>query len=184
MRGSRGRRLSRVPVDMTHLLVALVVVWVAAKAGGEAATRIGQPAVLGELLAGVLVGPGVLGLVHETEVLHALAEIGVILLLFEVGLESNLDELLKAGAQSVAVAVAGVVTPFVAGFVTMRAFGYPTLVAVFAVALAAVADLLGLATRRSSARSPRASRSRGRSAASASRSACARWRISSSPSSS
>src|SRR5688500_8046879 len=118
-------------MDTTHLLVALVVVWVGAKAGGEAATRIGQPAVLGELVAGVLVGPGVLGLVHETDVLHALAEIGVILLLFEVGLESDLDELLKAGAQSIVVALVGVVTPFVCGFATVRAFGYPTLVAVF-----------------------------------------------------
>jgi Kef-type K+ transport system membrane component KefB len=118
-------------MDTTHLLTTLVVVWLAAKIGGEAATRIGQPAVLGELLAGVLVGPGVFGLVHDSEVLHALAEIGVILLLFEVGLESDLDELLKAGTQSTAVAVTGVVAPFVLGFATMRAFGHPTLVAVF-----------------------------------------------------
>ena len=56
--------------------------------------RIGQTAVLGELLAGVIIGPGVLGLVHESEALHVLAELGVLILLFEVGLESDLGELL------------------------------------------------------------------------------------------
>jgi Kef-type K+ transport system membrane component KefB len=84
--------------------------------------------------------------VHESEVLHALAEIGVILLLFEVGLESNLDELLRAGAQSIAVAVVGVVMPFVCGFAAMRAFGYPTVVAVFGGA-ALTATSVGITAR-------------------------------------
>jgi len=133
-------------MDTTHLLVTLIVVWLGAKVGGEAATRIGQPAVLGELVAGVLVGPGALGLVHDSEVLHALAEIGVILLLFEVGLESDLDELLEAGAQSTVVAFTGVVAPFVLGFATVRAFGYPTLVAVFGGA-ALTATSVGITAR-------------------------------------
>jgi Kef-type K+ transport system membrane component KefB len=133
-------------MDTAHLLATLVVVWLAAKAGGETATRLGQPAVLGELLAGVLVGPGVLGLVQDSEVLHALAEIGVILLLFEVGLESDLDELLKAGPQSTVVALIGVVAPFVLGFVTMRLFGHPTLVAVFGGA-ALTATSVGITAR-------------------------------------
>ncbi len=55
--------------------------------------RIGQTAVLGELLAGVLIGPGGLGLVHDSDALHALAELGVLILLFEVGLESDLNQL-------------------------------------------------------------------------------------------
>ncbi len=133
-------------MDTTSLLTTLLVVWLAAKAGGEAAARAGQPPVLGELVAGVIVGPGVLGLVHDSDVLHALAEIGVILLLFEVGLESDLDELTKAGTQSTAVAVTGVLAPFVLGFATMRLFGHPTLVAVFAGA-ALTATSVGITAR-------------------------------------
>ena len=133
-------------MDTTGLLVALAVIWVAARVGGETASRFGQPAVLGELVAGVLLGPGVLGLVHESDVLHALAEIGVILLLFEVGLESDLDELIKAGTQSTLVALAGVVTPFLLGFATMRAYGYPALIAVF-VGAALTATSVGITAR-------------------------------------
>src|SRR5712692_12120410 len=92
--------------------------------------RIGQTAVLGELLAGVIIGPGVLGLVHESEMLHALAELGVLILLFEVGLESDLDELLKAGFQATLVAGVGVILPFTAGFAVVHWLGHPPLLAI------------------------------------------------------
>ena len=118
-------------MEFRELLLGLVLVWLAAKLAGEGMERIGQTAVLGELLAGVLLGPGVLGLVHESEALHALAELGVLILLFEVGLESDLDELLKAGLQATLVAVVGVILPFAAGYAVMHWFGYPPLVAVF-----------------------------------------------------
>ncbi len=116
---------------MSELLLGLVLVWLSAKMAGEGMERIGQTAVLGELLAGVIIGPGVLGLVHESEVIHALAELGVLILLFEVGLESDLDELLKAGPQATLVAVVGVVLPFAAGFGVMHWLGHPPLLAVF-----------------------------------------------------
>jgi Kef-type K+ transport system membrane component KefB len=93
--------------------------------------RIGQTAVLGELLAGVLIGPGGLGLVHESDALHALAELGVLILLFEVGLESDLNQLLRAGAQATLVAVVGVALPLALGFGVMRWFGHSALLAVF-----------------------------------------------------
>ncbi len=93
--------------------------------------RIGQTAVLGELLAGVIVGPGVLSLVHDSEVLHALAELGVLILLFQVGLESDLDGLLRAGVQATLVAVVGVVIPFGAGFALMAWLDHPPLLAIF-----------------------------------------------------
>jgi two-component system, NtrC family, sensor kinase len=80
-------------MEFRELLLSLILVWLAAKAAGEGMERIGQTAVLGELLAGVIIGPGVLGLVHESEALHALAELGVLILLFEVGLESDLHDL-------------------------------------------------------------------------------------------
>jgi Kef-type K+ transport system membrane component KefB len=118
-------------MEVRELLLGLVLVWFAAKVAGEGMERIGQTAVLGELLAGVIIGPGVLGLVHESEALHALAELGVLVLLFEVGLESDLGDLLRAGIQAALVALVGVVAPFAVGFGIMQGLGYSALVAVF-----------------------------------------------------
>src|SRR4029453_17916327 len=118
-------------MDLRELLLGLVLVWVAAKAAGEGMERIGQTAVLGELLAGGIIGPGGLGLGRETTVLHALAELGVLILLFEVGLESDLDELLQAGLQATLVAAVGVIIPFAAGFALMNWLGHPSLVSIF-----------------------------------------------------
>ncbi len=118
-------------MELRELLTALLVAWLGAKLLGELAERLGQPAVVGELLAGVLIGPGVFGLVHESAVLHALAEIGVILLLFEIGLESDLGELLRAGPQSAVVALVGMACPFTAGWMLARWSGESTAVAVF-----------------------------------------------------
>jgi Kef-type K+ transport system membrane component KefB len=87
--------------------------------------------VLGELLAGAVIGPGLLGLVHESEVLHALAGLGMLILIFEVGLESDLHDLLRAGLQATLVALVGVAVPFAAGYGVMHARGYEGLVAVF-----------------------------------------------------
>jgi Kef-type K+ transport system membrane component KefB len=104
------------------ILRALAVILAAAKLGGDLATRAGQPAVLGELVAGVLLGN--LALVgvpwadsFKTNVtLDILAQLGVIILLFEVGLESTVRDMLKVGLTSLLVAVLGVVTPFVLGW--------------------------------------------------------------------
>jgi Na+:H+ antiporter len=118
-------------MEFRELLIGLAIVWVSAKAAGEVMERFGQPAVLGELLAGVVIGPGALGLVHDSPVLHGLAELGVLILLFEVGLDSDLGELLEAGVQATAVALVGVVLPFLLGVAVMRALGDSWLVAVF-----------------------------------------------------
>jgi len=118
-------------VELGGLLLGLVIVWLAAKLAGEGMERLGQTAVLGELLAGVIIGPGALGLVRESEILHALAEIGVIILLFEIGLESDLGELLRAGLQSTVVALIGIACPFALGYGLAIWWGKPALVAVF-----------------------------------------------------
>ena len=118
-------------MEMGDLLIGLVIVWLAAKLAGEGIERLGQTAVLGELLAGVIIGPGVLGLVHESEILHALAEIGLVILLFEIGLESDLEGLLRAGLQSTVVAVVGLVCPFALGYLLGTLWGTSTTVAVF-----------------------------------------------------
>src|SRR5260370_27592193 len=116
-------------MEFRDLVMGLVLVWLAAKMAGEAMERIGQTAVLGELLGGVIIGPGVLGLVHESQVLHALAELGVLILLFEVGLESDLGELLRAGLQATLVALVGVAVPFGVGYAVMDSPRHPPLLA-------------------------------------------------------
>ena len=104
------------------VLVAIAVILIAAKLCGELFERIGQPAVLGELIAGILLGSLVLFGFTAAEPLKtnptisALAEIGVIILLFEVGLESNLKEMLEVGWSSLLVAVAGVTVLFFLGW--------------------------------------------------------------------
>ncbi len=104
-----------------HLLLALVALLVAAKLGGALAERLGQPAVLGELLAGVLVGAlplvGFRGLAFmgTDPVVDALADLGVILLLFEVGLSTRLADLMKVGWSAFLVAAVGVVVPMILG---------------------------------------------------------------------
>ena len=118
-------------MEFRELLMGLVLVWIAAKLAGEGMERIGQTAVLGELLAGVLIGPGGLRLVHESDALHVLAELGVLILLFEVGLKSDLNELLRAGAQATLVAVVGVALPLAFGFAVMSWFGHSALLAIF-----------------------------------------------------
>jgi Kef-type K+ transport system membrane component KefB len=109
-------------MSFDSFLVQLVIILAAAKIGGEIAERLRQPAVLGELVAGVLVGGAVLGRVGplsidgHNEVLNLLAEIGAVLLLFEAGLESDTDELRRLGPAALWVAVAGILLPFGMGF--------------------------------------------------------------------
>src|SRR5262245_62001016 len=102
----------------------LALTLLAAKAGGWLANRAGQPAVLGEPVAGVVLGASAVGLVNPNDhVLHLLAEVGVIILLFEIGLETDLRNLLKTGGVSSVVAVAGVALPFALGYAACRLLG-------------------------------------------------------------
>jgi len=110
-------------LTLVGFLVALLSILVGAKLLGELATRIGQPAVLGELVAGLLLGPHALGLVPDHAFLHLLAEFGVLLLLFEIGLETDLDQLLRAGRPALRVALAGVVLPYLGGHLFAAALG-------------------------------------------------------------
>ncbi|HYG64376.1 MAG TPA: cation:proton antiporter [Thermoanaerobaculia bacterium] len=104
------------------VLLGLVLILSAAKLGGELFERMGQPAVLGELICGMLLGNlALLGLpgfdfLHTTAGLEILAQLGVILLLFQVGLESNVKEMLSVGWSSLLVAVLGVIAPFFLGW--------------------------------------------------------------------
>jgi Kef-type K+ transport system membrane component KefB len=115
-----------------ELFLHLAAILVSARLFAEVATRLGAPSVIGELAAGVVLGPSVLGWLQPTEVIRLLAEIGVILLLFEVGLETDVGRLMRTGVKAVIVAFGGFVTPFAFGYLlSHHAFGLPVLVALF-----------------------------------------------------
>ena len=108
------------------VLVALVAIFVSTKILGEIAQRLGQPAVLGELLAGILLGGSVLGIVNANDpVIRVMSEIGVIVLLFETGLHTELRSLLSVGSAAITVGLAGVIIPFGLGYASAVLFGIP-----------------------------------------------------------
>jgi len=112
----------------TALLLVLVGVIAATKLFGELAQRIGQPAVLGELIAGVLLGGSALKLFDPTDpVLHAMSELGVLILLFQIGLHTDLRSLAKVGSTALFAGTVGVVLPFAGGIAVARLMGIDTL---------------------------------------------------------
>ena len=106
-----------------QLLVTLFVMFAAAKVMAEVFERLHQPAVVGEILAGVLIGPSLLGWVEPNLTTETLAEIGVILLMFAVGLETEPRAIFAVGKTAFGVAIAGVLLPFALGFGAIVAFG-------------------------------------------------------------
>ncbi len=121
------------------VVLGLAVILLVAKLAGDVAVRVGQPAVLGELLAGVVLGNLPLLGVHTFEPMAAspfldmFARVGVIVLLFEVGLESTVAQMMKVGLSALLVAIIGVALPFALGFATTRLVlpGHPMTVALF-----------------------------------------------------
>jgi len=118
-------------MDISFILLEFFIILVAAKIGGELAERFGQPAVLGELIAGVLIGGSVFGLIRENEIINVLAQIGVIILLFEVGVSSDFDVFMQAGLQAFVVAAVGVTLPFIGGYFLASHLGMSVIQAVF-----------------------------------------------------
>jgi len=107
---------------VTPVVIALAIILAAAKLGGHLAAQVGQPAVLGELVAGVVLGSldlagiGWFGSIERDPTVDILARLGVVILLFEVGLESTVRDMLKVGLPSLLVAVLGVAVPFALGW--------------------------------------------------------------------
>jgi len=129
------------------LLLELFVIFVWAKVSGEIFEQLGLPAVVGEILAGVVLGPYALKFVHPGPTTFSIAGLGAIFLLFTVGLETNPKELIRVGRTSLRVSIAGVLAPFGLGFVYLRLVrGDPTHEAIF-VAAAMVATSVGIAAR-------------------------------------
>jgi len=115
-------------LSIEQFFIALALILIFSKIFGELAERIKQPSVLGELVAGVILGGSVLAVVPSVsgmagyDTFHLLAEVGVAILLFEIGLETDLKDLIKVGLTSTIVAIVGVVVPFALGFASIIAF--------------------------------------------------------------
>ena len=132
--------------DIGTILFHVFIVLAAAKLVAELAERVKVPAVLGEILAGILIGPSVLNLVQADDALRLLGEIGVILLLLNVGLEMDVRELARVGRASFAVAVLGVAAPFLGGIGAGLALGRDVKTSVF-LGAALTATSVGITAR-------------------------------------
>ncbi len=135
------------PHDVPALLLTLAAVFAATKGLGELAQRMRQPAVLGELIAGVLLGASVFNLLDPSDpIIHVLAELGVLVLLFQIGLETDLRKLREVGGAALMVGVAGVVLPFAGGAAAAMALGLPYLSALV-IGAALTATSIGISAR-------------------------------------
>ncbi|MBG9795474.1 sodium:proton antiporter [Paenibacillus dendritiformis] len=105
------------------IVLMLLIVLTATKLAGDLTVRLGQPSVLGKLIVGIIVGPAVLGWVTNGEIVRDMAEVGVILLMFIAGLETDLDQLKQNWKASVAVALGGIIFPFIGGYLGGTALG-------------------------------------------------------------
>src|ERR1051325_7593574 len=143
--------------ESAKILLALFIILVAAKILAEVFERLRQPAVVGEIIAGILIGPSLLNLIHPIDaagaatpigiVIESLAEIGVIFLLFTVGLETRPSDIFKVGKTATVVAFAGAMLPFFAGWLLIALWpGHSSIEAIFTGA-AMVATSVGITAR-------------------------------------
>jgi len=126
-----------------QLALQMLLVFGAAKLLAELAERVGMPGIVGGLISGILLGPSLLNLIQYNELLHALSELGVMFLLFQVGLEVKVTELLRVGKLALMVAVAGVVLPFIMGYAIYLGAQHPQVEALF-MGAAMVATSVGI----------------------------------------
>ena len=109
-------------MDSLVFLRDLAIILLVAKIFGIAARKLHAPEVVGEILAGLLIGPAVLGFVDQSDFIAQMAEIGVILLMFEAGLGTDMKKLQQTGAKATAIACAGVFVPIIAGTILYMCF--------------------------------------------------------------
>src|SRR5947199_9548643 len=125
---------SNIPNPAEQLLLYLFVIFVAAKLLGEMFEWMSLPAVPGEILAGVALGPYALSVIPASDTLHSIAAMGAIFVLFSAGLETSPHELIQVSRKALLVSVAGVVAPFVLGFAYLKLRGDITIEATFVAA--------------------------------------------------
>ncbi|WP_339288507.1 cation:proton antiporter [Ureibacillus sp. FSL K6-0786] len=118
-------------MDVFEFILQIVLVLLVAKIAGQISIRLGQPSVLGKIIAGIILGPAVLGWIEQTELIHVFSEIGVLLLMFLAGLETDLESLNKNVKAATLVAILGVVMPILMGWGASPLFGIPTSEGIF-----------------------------------------------------
>ncbi|WP_051935807.1 cation:proton antiporter [Salegentibacter sp. Hel_I_6] len=124
-------------LNILNLLIILFSAWI----GGSAAKKLGYPAILGELIIGIILGPALLGLLETSEMINVLAEVGIILLMVYIGMEINFRDLGKASWPGLLAAVGGFIVPFVLGYYTIIYFGGTQMAAIFVAIAVAVTSL-------------------------------------------
>ena len=139
------------PAHELPLPVALLIVFGSAKLIGEIFVKLRQPSLVGEIVAGAIIGPSVLGWISPNDTLKALSDLGVMFLLFDVGLQVKARELLRVGGTATLVATVGVIVPFIAGWAILRLWGAPQIQSVF-VGASLVATSVGITASALSAR--------------------------------
>lgn len=132
--------------QLTTVLFDIFLIFTSAKLLGELFERFRQPAVVGEVLAGLLLGPYLLGVIPHSPIYEGIAEIGVIFLLFTVGLETKPSDIMTVGVVASKVGLLGIILPFVLGFGLIAYLGHPTLEALF-IGTALVATSVGITAR-------------------------------------
>lgn len=134
-------------MDIPNFFLQLVIILVAARVCGELVARFDVPSVIGELLAGIIIGPSLFNLIEPDATIKILADIGIVLLLFEVGLESDFTRLTQTGIKPFLVAFGGVILPFVLGFlISYNLFNLSLIVSLF-VASTLTATSIGITIR-------------------------------------
>jgi Kef-type K+ transport system membrane component KefB len=135
------------PQSLVHLLLVLAALLLTTRVLSVTAEKFGQPAILGELLGGVILGGSVLGVLDPNQLaLHTLAELGLLILLFEIGLATDLRALTSVGGTATVIAVVGVTLPFVMGYAALSAMGVGHLAAIVCAA-SLTATSIGISTR-------------------------------------
>jgi len=132
--------------NITRILFDLFLMFAAAKVMGELFERVRQPAVVGEIMAGIILGPYILNMIGPSHFYQVLAEIGVIILLFNVGLHTRTEDMLRVGKTALLVAVLGIIFPFIFGYLYTRIIAHSTVEAMF-IGAAMVATSVGITAR-------------------------------------
>lgn len=134
-------------METSTFFLNLLIILLVARIFAEFAAKMKTPSVIGELFAGIVLGPSLFGWIEPGEIIKLLAEIGIILLLFEVGLQTDIKRLARTGGKSIVVAMAGFILPLILGFgVSYWAFGLSVLVSLF-IGGALTATSIGITVR-------------------------------------
>ncbi|MDR0890651.1 MAG: cation:proton antiporter, partial [Endomicrobium sp.] len=124
-------------INIIHVLFNLSVIFVVAKCFGEIALFCGQSEIIGEIVAGILIGPNVLNLLYDTPtpMLLIMAEIGSIILLFDVGLSINIKNFVKSSKFALLVAISGIIMPYILSYLVLINFNFKNINAIFTAAI-------------------------------------------------